>query len=98
MDRETHYHLYVLPVYELSEDEDMEIMTESDNDRSTEEQTTMVRVTDTGSTLPARNVQEVEFMSSSSSDENDGDYDVGYNNIKVLQSPKNRKTSESVGK
>ena len=98
MDRETHYHLYVLPVYELSEDEDMEIMTDSDNDRSTEEQTTMVQVSDTGSALPAGNAEEVEFMSSSSSDENDGDYDVGYNNIKVLQSPKNRKTSESVGK
>ena len=85
-------------MYELSEDEDIEIMTDSDNDRSREEQTTMVQVTDTGSALPARNVEEVEFMSSSSNDENDGDYDVEYNTIKVLQSPKNRKTSESVGK
>ena len=37
-------------------------------------------------------------MSSSSNDENDSDYDVEYNTTKVLQSPKNRKTSESVGK
>ena len=72
-------------------------MTDSDNDGSREEQTTMVKVTDKGSALPTRNVEEVEFMSSSSS-ENDGDYDVEYNTIKVLQSPKNRKTSESVGK
>ena len=84
-------------MYELSEDEDIEIMTDSDNDRSREEQTTMVQVADTDSALPARNVGEVEFMSSSSSEENDGDYDVEYNTIKVLQSPKNRKTSESVG-
>ena len=85
-------------MYELSEDEDIEIMTDSDNDRSREEQTTMVQVADTGSALPARHVEEVEFMSSSSSDENDGNYDVEYNTIRVLQSPKNRKTSESVGK
>ena len=84
-------------MYELSEDEDIEIMTDSDNDRSRGKQTTMVQVADTGSALPARHVEEVEFMSSSSS-ENDGDYDVAYDTIKVLQSPKNRKTSESVGK
>ena len=85
-------------MYELSEDEDIEIMTDSETDRSRKEQTTMVQVKDTGSALPARNIEEVEFMSSSSSDENEGDYDVEYNTIKVLQSPKNRKTSESVGK
>ena len=85
-------------MYELSEDEDIEIMTDSGTDRSREEQTTMVQFKDTGSALPARNIEEVEFMSSSSSDENDGNYDVEYNTIRVLQSPKNRKTSESVGK
>ena len=60
-------------MYELSEDEDIEIMTDSENDRSREEQTTIVQVTDNGSALPAGNVEEVEFMSTSSDSSSSGD-------------------------